>query len=191
MIIECPDCQRSFEDEYRSHLCPHETFAHHPESYLGHADGGKSIGPDAFTYPRAYLFDPSDTKRQYPILVVCALIVRDGCVLLERHAPNGKDSTIHLWDIPGGKVEIGETPEQAVVREIREEMGVEIEAVRLLPRLDVSVCNEKHWVLATYECQILSGEPVLGEDLQWFPISLLEQAEVKTPDFEIIKEYWR
>ena len=68
---------------------------------------------------------------------------------------------------------------------------MEIEAVRLLPRLDVSVWIDKHWVLATYECRILSGEPKVSEDLKWCPVDLLEQAEVKTPDFEIIKENWR
>jgi IS605 OrfB family transposase len=60
--------------------------------------------------------------QKYPVLVVCALIVRDGKVLLERHAPSEEYST-PMWDIPGGKVEIGESPRDAVVREIREEMG--------------------------------------------------------------------
>lgn len=65
---------------------------------------------------------------KYPVLVVCALIFRGRRVLLERHPPSyGKEG--YFWDIPGGKVECGETPEEAVVREIKEEIGIEV-AVR-------------------------------------------------------------
>lgn len=122
----------------------------------------------------------------YPIPVVCALIIQDGMVLLERHAPSYGYAD-PFWDIPGGKLECGETPEQAVVREIREEMAIEIEVIRLLPRLDVSVWIDKHWLLATYECRIVFGAPPLSDELAWLAIDQLSRYDVKTPDLEIIR----
>jgi NTP pyrophosphatase (non-canonical NTP hydrolase) len=59
MIVRCDICKFSFEDEYRSHCCPHETFAandgrnnfaHHPGSYLGAANGGNGLGPKVLEY---------------------------------------------------------------------------------------------------------------------------------------------
>lgn len=128
------------------------------------------------------------TERAYPILVVCALIIRDEKVLLERHAPRDSGEGF-LWDIPGGKVEIGETPEQAVVREIREEMQVDIKVNHMLNRLDVSSWGDRHWILATYACEIVSGEPVETEDLKWHDIWTLGGIGMKSPDHEIIRSW--
>lgn len=134
----------------------------------------------------------NSSPRQYPVLVACALIVRDGKVLLERHAPTAEHNE-YQWDLPGGKVEIGETPADAVVREIREEMGVVIEVVAMLPKLWPSVWTDpdrsKHWVLAVYECRIVEGEPAISDDLYWFDIGCLNPRKVKRPDFEIIAEW--
>lgn len=71
------------------------------------------------------------TENPTPVRVVCALIERDGQVLLARR-PNHK----HLgdkWEFPGGKVERGESPHAAIVREIREELGCTIVIERELP----------------------------------------------------------
>ncbi len=57
------------------------------------------------------------------LVVACALIDRDGRVLLSRR-PQGKTHG-GLWEFPGGKIEPGERPEQAIVRELREELGIE------------------------------------------------------------------
>ena len=115
-----------------------------------------------------------DNTREYPILVVCALIVREGCVLMERHAPDGINSDQYKWDIPGGKVECGETPEAAVIREIREELEVEIQvdspAPVLRPSVWVNKRGQRHWILAVYRCSIVNGEPVVSDDLQWVPL---------------------
>ncbi len=66
-----------------------------------------------------------------PIPVVCAVIERDGCVLLAQRPANK-----HLplkWEFPGGKVEPGEAPAAALVREIREELGCAVAVTRALP----------------------------------------------------------
>lgn len=127
---------------------------------------------------------------KYPVLVVCALIVRDGRVLLERHARSyGNEG--YFWDIPGGKVECGETPRDAVIREIREELGVTIKPLRLtsdiLPSASTDSNGTRHWLLATWECRIIDGEPSLTDGLQWFDVDSLPE-NVKSPDREIILE---
>ena len=66
-----------------------------------------------------------------PIPVVCALIERDGCLLLAQR-PEHKHLPLK-WEFPGGKVEAGEDPAAAIIREIREELGCEVVITRTLP----------------------------------------------------------
>ena len=66
-----------------------------------------------------------------PVPVVCALIIRDDRVLIAQR-PAGKHLALK-WEFPGGKVEPGEEPAAALVREIREELGCDIEIVEELP----------------------------------------------------------
>jgi mutator protein MutT len=68
----------------------------------------------------------------HPIPVVCAVIEREGCLLIARR-PAHKHLPLK-WEFPGGKVEPGENPAGAIVREIREELGCAIVVVRALPR---------------------------------------------------------
>lgn len=66
-----------------------------------------------------------------PVPVVCAVIERDGLILLAQRPPN---KLLPLkWEFAGGKVELGEAPAAAIVREIREELGCEVAITRVLP----------------------------------------------------------
>ncbi len=65
-----------------------------------------------------------------PIRVVCGVTWQGGRILLTQRPPGGERGL--QWEFPGGKIEAGETPEQAVVREIREELGVEATPLRVL-----------------------------------------------------------
>lgn len=69
--------------------------------------------------------------KDQPVCVVCAVLVRDGRVLLARR-PAGKHLALK-WEFPGGKVEPEESPVAALIREIREELGCEIEVIEALP----------------------------------------------------------
>ena len=65
------------------------------------------------------------------VVVAAALIDHDGHVLMQRRPP-GK-AHADLWEFPGGKVERGETPKRALVRELREELGIEVDVADVIP----------------------------------------------------------
>ena len=60
--------------------------------------------------------------------IAIALIWRDGKILIQRRLANA-DHLPNLWEFPGGKIEEGETPREAAIREAREELGIEIEII--------------------------------------------------------------
>jgi len=65
------------------------------------------------------------------LVAACALVDRDGRILMARR-PEGKDMA-GLWEFPGGKLAEGETPEEALVRELKEELAIDTEASCLAP----------------------------------------------------------
>ncbi len=106
---------------------------------------------------------------------VAAVIFRDGGVLLQRRDDNGK------WGLPGGGVEPGESVRAAIVREVREETGLDVEPVRLIgvysdPAHHQIVSypdgNVIHYVSSVFECAISGGALACGDEsleLGFFP----------------------
>lgn len=90
-----------------------------------------------------------------PTLVAAAVVIRDGKILLTKRPPKGH--LPDLWEFPGGKLESGESPEAAVVRECAEEIGV---VVRPIDILDVTHhrYDSKTVLLLFYECELVAGE---------------------------------
>lgn len=84
-----------------------------------------------------------------------------------------------FWSIPGGRLEMFETFEQAVKRETKEETGVDIEVIDCLGICDhIIKSEEKHWVSPSYLCKIINGEPKIMEpdthiDMRWFSLENL------------------
>lgn len=97
--------------------------------------------------------------------VAVALLYDAAGRLLVQQRPEGK-MLGGLWELPGGKVEPGERPEAAVVREVREELGVEAEAGPLAARIDHAYSHLRV-TLHAYPCRIVSGTPVSDLPLRW------------------------
>ena len=110
------------------------------------------------------------------LVAACALVDRDGRVLLARR-PEGKDMA-GLWEFPGGKLAEGETPEQALVRELREELTINTEASCLTPIAFTSTdLGDVHLLMPLFVCRKWSGapKPVVASDLKWVrPGQLME-----------------
>ena len=101
-------------------------------------------------------------------VVAVALIDVDGRVLLAQR-PLGKKMA-GLWEFPGGKVQTGETPEAALVRELREELDIDTRRSCLAPLSFAShAYDDFHLVMPLYLCRIWQGtpRPVEGQVLKW------------------------
>jgi 8-oxo-dGTP diphosphatase len=111
-----------------------------------------------------------DLARTYPTrpyLAVSAAIFRDGRVLIVRRA---RPPAHGLYTLPGGGVELGETLEQAVVREVREETALEVEPAALAGyrqaiARDAAGRIERHFVILPFAARWIAGEVSLNEEL--------------------------
>ena len=96
------------------------------------------------------------------LVVACALVDADRRVLLSQR-PEGK-TLAGLWEFPGGKVDPGETPEQALVRELEEELGIETKIACLAPLTFASHTYETfHLLMPLYVCRRFWGTPMPRE----------------------------
>lgn len=114
----------------------------------------------------------------YPRIGVGAVILndQDEILLVWRNRNPEKDT----WSIPGGKVDLYEPLEETVVREIKEEVNLDVQVKRLLCMAEtIDTVNEAHWVSSIYLVQIAGGEARNMEeggaigDLRWFALDQL------------------
>jgi 8-oxo-dGTP diphosphatase len=102
------------------------------------------------------------------VVVAVALVDPDDRVLLAQR-PEGK-ALAGLWEFPGGKLERGERPEQALIRELREELGIEVKAACLAPLTFAShAYDDFHLLMPLYICRRWEGfvHPREGQALKW------------------------
>ena len=124
-----------------------------------------------------------------PLLLVAAAALTDADrrVLIAQR-PAGK-SMAGLWEFPGGKVDPGETPEQALVRELREELGIEVCLECLAPFTFASHAYEKfHLLMPLYICAKWEGEitPREGQTIKWVRASDLRTYPMPAADLPLI-----
>ena len=129
------------------------------------------------------------TAPERPLLLVAAVALVDGegRVLVARR-PEGK-SMAGLWEFPGGKVEPGETPEAALIRELAEELGIDVAASCLAPLTFASHAYERfHLLMPLYVCRRWKGvvTPREHDELRWVRAAQLGELPMPPADRPLI-----
>ena len=91
------------------------------------------------------------------LMVVAAILERNGQVLIGQRRPGGSHAL--KWEFPGGKVEPGESPEQAIIRELREELAIEASGVHEIHRYEYAYESKRPLLLVFLRIQTFTGEP--------------------------------
>lgn len=108
------------------------------------------------------------TQKQLVLVAACALIDADGRVLIAQRPASKKMAG--LWEFPGGKVEAGEKPECALIRELHEELGIVVQEACLAPFSFASHdYDDFHLLMPLYICRRWEGMPCAKEHqaLKW------------------------
>jgi 8-oxo-dGTP diphosphatase len=128
-----------------------------------------------------------DAAKPLVLVVACALVDADGRVLIAQR-PEGKQLA-GLWEFPGGKLEAGESPEEALVRELREELGIETKIACLAPLTFASHAYESfHLLMPLYVCRRYEGTPAALEHqaIKWVKPNRLRDHPMPDADIPLI-----
>ena len=117
--------------------------------------------------------------------VVAAIIKRDNRIL---GTQRGYGDFAGGWEFPGGKIEPGETPEEAIQREVREELGVAIVVDRLVTVVDYDY-ETFHLHMYCFLCHMVSGQLELHEHraARWLDVTTVDSVDWLPADIEVIK----
>ena len=121
------------------------------------------------------------------LVVACALIDPDGRVLIAQR-PEGK-ALAGLWEFPGGKLEPGERPEAALIRELDEELGISVKEACLAPLTFASHAYEDfHLLMPLYICRRWEGLAISkeGQNLAWVRPNKLRDYPMPAADIPLI-----
>lgn len=122
------------------------------------------------------------------LLVVAVALIDEGNRVLISQRPEGKQLA-GLWEFPGGKLDAGETPEQALVRECREELGIEVCETCLAPLTFASHSyDDFHLLMPLYICRNWEGEiaPQEGQQIAWVRANRLQHYPMPPADVPLL-----
>jgi len=119
--------------------------------------------------------------------VVAAIIQRAGTILVGQRTP--VQSHPLQWEFPGGKVEAGETPSQALARELDEELAIRVEASTEITRYPYTYPGRNPVELIFLRVDSFRGEPrnLIFHDMRWQPVSALDQLDFLEGDREFLR----
>lgn len=129
----------------------------------------------------------TDPAKPILLVVAVALVDADNRVLIAKR-PEGR-SMAGLWEFPGGKLTPGETPEQALVRELKEELGIDVCLTCLAPFTFASHVYETfHLLMPLYLCRTWDGEiaPQEGQEIKWVRANRLQDYPMPPADLPLI-----
>lgn len=131
--------------------------------------------------------NPPSAQKPILLVVACALVDVDHRVLIARRPPGR--SMAGLWEFPGGKLELGETPEEALIRELEEELSIETRAACLAPLSFASHDYEDfHLLMPLYVCRRWWGvpRPREGQEVKWVRAHTLRDYPMPPADEPLI-----
>ena len=131
--------------------------------------------------------DKGQVPRRLLLVVACALVDSDGRVLLAQR-PQGK-TLAGLWEFPGGKVEPGEMPEETLIRELKEELGIDVAKACLAPFTFASHTYETfHLLMPLYVCRRWEGtvQSMEGQALEWVKPSRMRDYPMPPADIPLV-----
>ena len=124
------------------------------------------------------------------LVVACALVDADKRVLIAQRPP-GK-ALAGLWEFPGGKLEPGERPEQTLIRELQEEIGITVQEACLAPLTFASHAYENfHLLMPLYICRRWEGDVIAreGQSLAWVRANKLRDYPMPPADIPLITPF--
>lgn len=124
------------------------------------------------------------------VVKVAAAVIRNGDKIFA--TARGYGEYKGQWEFPGGKIESHETPQQALIREIKEELDTDIEVGDLIRTIEYDY-PAFHLTMACFWCKIIGGPPVLKEaqDARWLTKNMLYNIQWLPADLTIIEEIER
>lgn len=130
-------------------------------------------------------------KARGPLLVSAGIIYRDGRVLIGQR--RAEDRHPLKWEFPGGKVELGETPQEALVRELDEELAIESRIGGELARYEHDYPNGSRVHLLFFVVSSFKGEPrgKIYQEIQWVALNDLPKFDFLDGDFDFVRRLAR
>jgi len=121
----------------------------------------------------------------HKIIGVAVIINDQGQILIDRRLPQG--AMAGMWEFPGGKIEVGETVEECIGREIQEELGIVIEVGEHLITIDHTYPHLRV-TLTVHQCRHLTGvpQPIECAEIRWVNLADLDQFNFPEANFQII-----